>query len=70
MASLPVSESESTYFGADRSFEKIEITAYFWSDGWGTPVFSSSGVYESIERDAERDGDAAPVTVSGREALG
>lgn len=54
MASLPGSESESRYFGADRSFEKIVITANFWSDGWGTRVFSNNGVYESIDIGAWR----------------
>jgi hypothetical protein len=33
MASRPGSDSESRCFGADRSLEKIEITANFWSEG-------------------------------------
>lgn len=33
MASLPGSDSESKYFGAERSFANIEITANFWSEG-------------------------------------
>lgn len=55
MASLPGSDSESRCFGADRSFEKIEITANFCSEGWGTLVLSSNGAYESIVRDRERE---------------
>jgi hypothetical protein len=54
MASLPGSDSESRYFGADRSFEKIEITANFWREGCGTLVLSSKGAYESIERERLR----------------
>lgn len=48
MASLPGPDSIPMWAGADRSLEKIEITASFWSEGCGTLVFSSKGVYKSI----------------------
>lgn len=43
MARLPGSDSGSRWLGADRSFEKMESTASFWSAGWGTWVFSRRG---------------------------
>lgn len=48
MASRPGSESGFSRAGADRSLSNIEITASFWSEGWGTRVFSNNKVYESI----------------------
>lgn len=44
MASLPGSESGSRCGGAFRSFSKIEITANFCKEGWGTRVLSSRGL--------------------------
>lgn len=49
MASLPGSESGPRWLGADRSFEKTEMTANFWREGCGALVFSSRGVYDSMD---------------------
>ncbi|MED6207270.1 hypothetical protein PIB30_034174 [Stylosanthes scabra] len=49
IARLPGSECGSRWEGADRRFWKIEATANFWREGWGSRVFSRRGEYGSIQ---------------------
>lgn len=65
MTSLPSSESGLRWVGADRSLEKMEMTANFWREGCGTRVFSRRGVYDSIDPRRETSG-AAKVQVHAR----